>query len=113
MNTLYQGDNLRNIAILIIAGFTFVILGCGETEWERNYHTHWHKHKKSDWAYHADGHSHFFEEGSGRLHLLRYGKEGYVIEPGHIWFYHGFINEKKKYEQYLIWAENNLKDTHD
>ena len=110
MNQLYQGENLRNITILIIIAFAFAILGCGESEYERNYHTHWHKHNKSDWAYHADGHSHPIAEMDIRSHVLRYGKEGKIIERGHIWFYHGYNEEKGKYEQYLIWAEKSLKE---
>ena len=87
-----------------------VLIGCSETEWERNYHTHWHKHKKGDWAYHADGHSHPIDEGSIRAHLLRYGRDGKVIEKGHVWYYHGLNAEVEMYEEYLIWAENNLGD---
>ena len=108
MNQLYQGDNLAIIVMLTIT--LFVMMGCGETEFERNYHTHWHKHNKSDWAYHADGHSHPIEEVDRKAHQLRYGKEGKIIERGHVWFYHGNIEEVKEYEEYLIWAEKNLED---
>lgn len=97
-----------------ILGYTLSILflvlsGCGETEYERNYHTHWHKHTVDDWAYHADEHSHPIEETSVWAHKERFGKDGKIIADGHDWFYHGYIENYQDYQKYLIWAENNLR----
>ena len=109
MNKLFEGDNLTIIVILMV--MTFAMLGCGETEYERNYHTHWHKHNINDWAYHADDHSHSIEEADLKAHKLRYGGiEEKLIVRGHVWFYHGYKEEKLLYEKYLIWAEKNLEE---
>ena len=100
----------RQLLNMLIIAIIVVLMGCGETEYERNYHTHWHKHNINDWAYHADGHSHPIEESDRKVHQLRYGREGKIIIRGHIWFYHGYNEEKELYEEYLIWAEKNLEE---
>lgn len=93
------------LTLFIFLSLSFIFVSCfQETDWERNYHTHWHKHHKDNWAFHADQHSHPIEEETLSIHIKYYGgTDNRVIEKGHIWFYHGYTDELDKYRQFLNW----------